>query len=388
MQGCWGIEYDIAGGCVFFCSQYFTKLLKDIVKVCRIIIISIQKGVVPLSAKNRTKSYDLLAYEALFRKLQGELWKSERIISAYKKDKAGFDGEKNVDYKLSTYPQKDLTVFQGIRLPNPPFYFQIDTLLLTRKMIYILEIKNYKGKFQYDSKLQQLTQEVDGKITAYKDPILQAEAQKTHLQQWLEKHGIYNVPIETLVVIAFPSTIIENTHQDSEVYKKIIHNESLHQHLNRLSKSHTKDILTTATIRKLSKALIQEDEPLRTNILEYHNIGEQHIIKGVPCEGCNQPPMQRLFGKWSCQKCHAISYTAHERIILDHFLLHGDTITNKQCRELLQVASARTIYLMLNGMNLKQTGSTSARKYHSPPLKKFPQKSILPTKVQEFLMFN
>ncbi|SDQ13702.1 nuclease-related domain-containing protein [Virgibacillus salinus] len=342
---------------------------------------------VPLSLKNRFKNYDLLAYEAVFRQLLEDYWKSDSIISAYKKEKAGYDGEKNVDYKLSTYPQKDLIVFQGIRLPNPPFYFQIDTLILTRNLIYILEVKNYQGKFQYDSKLQQLTQEVDGKATAYKDPILQAEAQKTHLQQWLEKHGIYNVPIETLVVIAFPSTIIENIHQDPEVYKKIIHSESLHQHLNRLSETHTKNILTAATIRKLTKALLHEDQPLHTNILDFHNLSDQHLIKGVPCEKCNHSSMLRLYKKWLCPKCKATAVKAHERKILDYFLLHGDTISNKQCRELLQVGP-RTAYTILNSMNLSHKGSNSARKYYSPSLNEFPQNSYLPTKMQRHIKLS
>lgn len=337
---------------------------------------------VPQILKYRKKTYDLLLYEAIFRRLQEEFWRDDSIISEFKKEKAGYDGEKNVDYKLSTYPQKDFLIIQGIRLANPPFHFQIDALILTKKLIYILEVKNQKGKFSYDSKLQQMTQEVKGEVKAFKDPILQAEAQKTHLQLWLEERAIFNVPIETLVVIAYPTTIIENIQQDPDVYNKIIHNESLHQHLNRLSEKYTKDILTGAKLRKLSNTLLQEDIPLRTNVLEYHNIREQHLIKGVPCEKCNNFPMTRLFGKWSCSKCSATSYNAHERVILDYFLLHAATITNKECRDLLQIKSSRTVYLLLKALNLKQTGSTSARKYHAPPLKSFPQKMNLPTTTQ------
>nr|WP_255259872.1 nuclease-related domain-containing protein [Lentibacillus sp. CBA3610] len=103
------------------------------------------------------------------------------MVSEYKREKAGYDGEKNVDYKLSTYPQKDFFVFQGIRLQNPPFYFQIDTLILSKKVIFILEVKNKQGTFKYDSKQRQLTQEVDGQIKSFKDPILQAEGTKSRI---------------------------------------------------------------------------------------------------------------------------------------------------------------------------------------------------------------
>ncbi|WP_188632271.1 nuclease-related domain-containing protein [Lentibacillus kapialis] len=334
----------------------------------------------PTTIMQRNKPHELLAYEALFRRILKQYRHHEAIVSEYKRAKAGYDGEKNVDYKLSTYPCKDFFVFQGVRLENPPFYFQIDSLILTKKALYILEIKNQKGTFKYDSEQRQLTQSVNGEIKSYKDPILQAEAQKTHLQSWLAQHNIFNIPIETLVVVAYPSTVIENVTKDADVYNKIIHNESLHHQLDRLSSNYTKDILTNSDIKKLCQILIKGNMPLRTDILHSHNIGEHHLIKGIPCEKCDQYPMKRLYKKWQCPRCNAISYNAHERVILDLFLLHGPTITNKQCRELLQVASRKTIYVILNSMNLKHSGNNSARVYYSPSIQDFPQHSSIPIK--------
>ncbi|WP_010531604.1 nuclease-related domain-containing protein [Lentibacillus jeotgali] len=334
----------------------------------------------PTIVLQRKKPHELLAYEALFRCILEKYRQHEAIVSEYKRAKAGYDGEKNVDYKLSTYPHKDFFVFQGIRLENPPFNFQMDTLILTNKVIYILETKNQKGTFKYNSEQRQLTQVVNGEVTSYKDPILQAEAQKTHLRAWLARHGVFNIPIETLVVVAYPTTIIENVTQDPDAYKKIIHNESLHQHLDRLNDSYTTNILTNADIKKLCSTILRENVPLRTSIIQQHNINEQHLIKGVPCEKCYKYPMKRLYKRWQCPYCSAISYNAHERFILDYFLLHGTTITNKQCRELLQVASPKTAYVIMNSMNLRKTGNTSARVYFSPPINDFPQNSIIPVR--------
>lgn len=332
----------------------------------------------PTTVLQRKRAHELLAYEALFRCILEQYRQHESIVSEYKRVKAGYDGEKNVDYKLSTYPRKDFFVFQGIRLENPPFYFQIDTLILTKKAIYILEIKNQKGTFNYNSEQRQLTQIVNGEVKSYKDPILQAEAQKNHLQGWLARFGIFNIPIETLVVVAYPSTIIENDTRDPEVYKKVIHNESLHQHLDRLSGSYTKNILTNSDIKNLCRILLKENKPLRTDIIQQHNISKHHLIKGVPCEKCYKHPMKRLYKRWLCPGCSAISYNAHERAILDYFLLHGTTITNKQCRELLQIVSPKTAHVIMNSMNLQKTGNTSARVYFSPPIHDFPQNSTIP----------
>ncbi|MFD1362052.1 nuclease-related domain-containing protein [Lentibacillus salinarum] len=332
----------------------------------------------PTTIKHRKKSHELLAYEALFRRILEQYRQHEAIVPEYKREKAGYDGERNVDYKLSTYPHKDFFIFQGIRLKNSPFFFQIDTLILTKSVIYILEIKNQKGTFNYDSEQRQLTQIVDGTEKSLKDPILQAEAQRGHLLGWLARHGIFNIPIETLVVVAYPSTIIENVREDPDVYKKIIHNESLHQHLDRLDSRHTRDKLTTTSLKKLCQALLDGDTPLRTDLLRQHNIGPQHLINGVPCQRCHQYPMKRLYKKWQCPNCSAVSTRAHERTILDHFLLHDITLTNRQCRELLQVDSPRTAYLLINSMNLSRSGNNSARIYHSPLINDFPQSSTIP----------
>ncbi|RYG71612.1 NERD domain-containing protein [Lentibacillus lipolyticus] len=332
----------------------------------------------PITVKSRKKPHALLAYEALFRQLLSQYRYHKSIVSEYKREKAGYDGERHVDYKLSTYPRKDFFIFRGLRLANPPFHFQMDTLSLTRRFICILEIKNQQGVFKYDSKQRQLTQEIDGKIISYKDPILQAEAQKSHLREWLAMHGIFNIPIETLVVIAYPSTIIENIHDDPDVYNKIIHRESLHEHLDRLNGKYPDTILTNAKLKNISHALVDENTPLRTNPLELHGVSDKHLIKGIPCPTCYSTPMKRLYRNWKCPACLTLDPKAHERIIFDHFLLHQPTITNKICRSLLQIDSPKTAYAIIKSMNLPGSGNNRGRVYYSPSIDEFPQNSSIP----------
>ncbi|WP_164667603.1 nuclease-related domain-containing protein [Virgibacillus doumboii] len=343
------------------------------------IIIKYIEGVIPLFINNRKKPYALLFYEALFRNLKEQYRENNAIISGYKKEKAGYDGECNVDYKLATYPhKKDFFPIKGIRLENPPFHFQTDTLLPTRKFFSIFEIKNLKGKVTYDSKQHQFTQEYKGETTAYKDPILQAEAQKSHLQMLLESKGIYGIPIETVVVIAYPTTIFENFHQDPYVYEKIIHTESLHQHLDKLNNKYTREHLTFPALKKIQSSLLRANTPLRSNPLNNFNLEDKHFIKGIACSVCNHYPLQRVYKKWLCPRCKHISFDAHVRKILDYFLIHGTTITNRQCRELLQIGSGRTANVCLNSMDLSVTGDNKGRKYHSPRISDFPQDSVFP----------
>lgn len=326
----------------------------------------------------RNKSYALLIYEALLRQLKENFWFNDKIIAGYKKEKAGYDGERAVDYTFSTFRRNDFVILRGLRLRNPPFYFQIDTLILTKKFICILEIKNYKGIFSYDSKQHQLTQNVNGRINSYKDPILQAEAQKNHLKTWLVHRGFFNIPIETLVVVAYPSTIVENVHQDASVYNKIIHTASLQLQIERLNNLYSKDSLTISSVKEIGRQLQQADEPLRTNILQQLGFTEHHFIEGVLCTKCNQSPMKRLYKKWLCPECENADKKAHEQVIFDYFLIHRDTITNSQCQQILKIKSSRTPHTLLTGMGLRQSGNNRTRKYHAPASQGYPQKSYIP----------
>lgn len=85
---------------------------------------------------------------------------------------------------------------------------------------------------------------------------------------------------------------------------------------------------------------------------------------------------------WKCPKCSSINPKAHERTILDHFLLHQQTITNKECRNLLQIDSPRMAYNFLNSMNLRKSGNNRGRIYYSPSIQSFPQNSKVPVNFQ------
>lgn len=338
-----------------------------------------------LDLNARVKTYDLLTLEAVLRRLQEKSWYNEKLISAYKKEKAGYDGERNVDYALSIFPRKDFLIIKGLRLENSPFHFQIDTLILSRNFILILEIKNTKGTLQYDSKQKQFTQIVDGNKKSYKDPIMQTKAQKNQLQIWLQRFGITGFPIETLVVVAFPSTIIENIRQDPFVYEKIIHTASLNEQIGIIEKKYTREVTSFTSIKKLASAMLQRNNPLRTDVLWELNINLNQFVKGVICKHCNPYPMIREYKGWFCPRCKKQDPRAHERDILDYFLLYGDTITNKECRDYLGIESPWTSQTILQSMKLEATGIKKGSVYHAPSLSEFPQQSYIPARIKTLM---
>ncbi|SES87353.1 Nuclease-related domain-containing protein [Oceanobacillus limi] len=328
----------------------------------------------------RTKPHVLLCYEALFRELKPKFRNNKTLQENYSNYLAGYRGEKYADYTISMYQQNSTLVYPGLRLTNGPFAFQIDSLIISEQVIFIIEIKNMKDELEYDSKTHQFIQKDGNKKKGYKSPILQAESQKANLQRWLQNNAMPPIPIETLVVVSNSSAIIINSQEDPSVFDKLIHLEVLPSKLAQLYSSYNKKYYDQNMLKLLNDKLLQGNTPLKVDLLTQLGINDNHLVKGIVCYNCDHFPLIREKRTWICPKCKKTNKKAHERKILDYFLLHNSTITNQQCRKLLQIDSARLSQLLLKSMSLKHTGENRGRKYLSPLLDEFPQDSFIPIK--------
>ncbi|HEY2419799.1 MAG TPA: nuclease-related domain-containing protein, partial [Neobacillus sp.] len=71
--------------------------------------------------------------------MMGEIEEKIRILNS------GYQGEKTLNYFLGLIPEKKYHIFHGLRLPIGKYYFQIDAILLSPKLIILLEAKNNSG---------------------------------------------------------------------------------------------------------------------------------------------------------------------------------------------------------------------------------------------------
>ena len=53
---------------------------------------------------------------------------------------------------------------------NPPYFFQIDFLIITLHYLLILEAKNYSGQIYFDDDFNQIIQTKNGEEKALPDP--------------------------------------------------------------------------------------------------------------------------------------------------------------------------------------------------------------------------
>jgi hypothetical protein len=146
--------------------------------------------------------------------------KRQLIEEFFRREDAGYWGEKALDYYLSFLPDNEYLIFQHIRLKYEKWTFQIDFLILTTKFALIIEAKNYTATLKFESQFNQLIQTQNDKEKSFDDPIEQVKRQQFLLTQWLKKYTIINLPIHHLVVISNPNAILKTDLNNKEVLKK------------------------------------------------------------------------------------------------------------------------------------------------------------------------
>lgn len=287
------------------------------------------------------------------------------IQQELKRRLAGFNGERAVSYYLDFLPAKDYYIFHALRLPSGKYFFQMDYLLLTTRCLIILECKNFYGTISFEESFNQLIRTANDKEEGFQDPISQAKWHRQQLLKFLHSHQI-SLPVEYLVVISNPSTIIKTSPQNKLALNKVIHGHSLLERIEKIVERYQNEIIDLKGVRKLSKLLLKYHTPETYEVLEKFGLCERDILTGVRCPNCQRLPMKRVQGAWICPACDCKDKKAHISALNDYFLIMGPTITNQKLREFVHLESEDTAKRLLRSMNLPATGTNKGRVYHKP----------------------
>ncbi|MEH7347838.1 nuclease-related domain-containing protein [Gottfriedia acidiceleris] len=308
--------------------------------------------------KERTVPLVIKKLEALLRRLPSDHPQWSRIEEDLFKYKAGYQGEKSLDYHLSFFPKERSFILHDVRLVDDvKHFFQIDTIIITPRVLIIIEVKNLIGTLYFDQHFNQLIRSIDGKEESFTNPIVQVERQKRQLLQWLRKHNFINLSVIPYVVVSSPKTIIKASSNQSEIAKKVFHSELLYKKVEELELKFKTDFYTHKEIRRLAKLLIKQHQLLDQNILDKYNIGTNELLTGVICMNCHQFSMVRDKGNWICKNCLQVSKLAHISALVDYFLLIGNSINNKQVRDFLHIPSIYNASRLLRKLNLPSSGT-------------------------------
>ncbi|CAH0235044.1 hypothetical protein SRABI96_02775 [Peribacillus sp. Bi96] len=313
--------------------------------------------------KQRKVPLTILKLRALVRRLPPNHPKISSIMNDLNKREAGYKGEKSIDFPLSFLDSKRYFIFHDLRLQEQSRFFQLDTLLISKKFALIIEVKNIAGMIYFDSHFNQLIRTKDGKETAFPDPLIQVSRQESQLKNWFLKNGFPSLPILSLVVISNPQTIIRTSPENRKLHYNVIHPDVLPSRINVMEDSITGSILGEKDLKKVVRIINKHHIEAASSILERYNLTEEELIKGVICENCKGNQLFRRHSTWFCNQCQLFSKDAHIQALRNYFYLIGSTITNRQLRDFLNISSSSSATRILQSLNLTGRGANKGRVY-------------------------
>ncbi|WP_191566027.1 nuclease-related domain-containing protein [Metabacillus idriensis] len=312
--------------------------------------------------KERKAPIKLLKLEAMIKRLPQSHRMRASASEELAKLKAGYKGEQAIDYYLNDLPVDQYIILHGLRLAHSKTeFFQIDTLLLTQRCFFILEVKNISGMLYFDQTFNQLIRISGKNEEAFLDPIQQVKRQKSKLELFLKQYPFPPVPIHCLVVISNPSSLIKA--KFDSVKNTVIHAGSLPEKLESFQNRYHEDLLTIKDLNKISHLLQKQHTSPKINILSQYDIEKSELIFGVKCPSCSRYPMNRINRSWFCPYCRKMCKKAHIEAFFDYVYLFGNTMKNKEMREFLCISSRQTVTRLLTSQTATQTGNQKNRKY-------------------------
>jgi len=309
---------------------------------------------------DRKTPNSILILEALLRRLDA----NDRDFSYFQdyltRLKFGHEGEHRVDREWFEMPYlNEHYLLFNYEIENEfGFSHQIDTLLLTKHFLLILEVKNIVGRIDYDEQKHQLIRtRPNGMAETLTNPFDQLYRHEELFHRILSQLKI-SLPIETAVVMANPSTVIGTVPKAPPLF----HASGLRAFIKSCLVRH-ESLLTTSQLDKLAKLLMSRSMSRNFDL----NISVDRIRKGVLCEKCNYAvAMTYSRGIWTCPKCGFESRDALLKALDDYRLLISERITNREFREFFNVESMYAASKILSRLNIETVGHKKGRYYIIP----------------------
>jgi Nuclease-related domain len=314
--------------------------------------------------KHRTQPIIIYKLQSLLKRALLNDAKQDEIHRVLRKHISGYRGEQSLDYFYRYLPQNNLIFLHGLRILHEDYYFQIDTLMITPHFLLIIESKNIAGHLYFESAYDPMIRTLNDQQEAFDNPVEQVKRQSYHLMAILNDFKVPHLPIESLVVMTNPKAITEFSPAYKEARMKVIKSSGLVAKFEELSNKHRKEIILPRDSKKISKNLIKIHTPDNPDVCSKCKINPNHLLTGVFCPSCETEFLQRRRRTWYCASCKNNYNKAHEVALVDYALLISNNISNKSCKEFLNLTSTSQSYHLLQSLNLPFTGNRKSRIYH------------------------
>lgn len=304
--------------------------------------------------------------------------KQPEIEKDLAKRKAGFRGELALRNFVKQLPLEKYVIFHDLQLEYNGFHFQIDTLLISRNGILIIEAKNIAGTLIFDNQFNQLIRvKPDGTEEIFEDPRVQAERLRILLGRLLAKYGMNFLPIDQLVFFSSTKTFLKSNSNDPNAFKKVCKSRDIFKKIETFENTYNQPRVDEETIYKIANFLLSHHTPQKINILKEYGLTRNDIRSGVRCPDCLHIPMVYERRSWICPICLYTSKDAFIDAIRDYFLLINSSITNAECRSFLHLPTVHTAQKKLRLLKLPYEGEKRGRNYF--PLLEWEPQNIMAT---------
>lgn len=262
----------------------------------------------------------------------------------------GYQGEVFFD-QLTAKLQCNMYFINDLCLEFNRSVFQIDTLILSQNTIFLIEIKNYEGDYQYDS------EEFRGVLSnnEISNPLDQLKRSKSLLRSLLKSHGV-NLPIEGYVIFVNP----EFTLYQAPLNTSIILPTQLNRFLKKFNETPSKLQHQHKKLADLLISMHQTKSPYtRLPAYEY-----DQLQKGIACTSCHSFGVSIEEKKFVCDQCGAAEDvdSAVLRNINEFSLLFPDKrITTNYVHEWCNVVKSKKTIRRILLQNFTSVGSRHQR---------------------------
>ncbi|HLG26209.1 MAG TPA: nuclease-related domain-containing protein [Paenisporosarcina sp.] len=280
----------------------------------------------------------------------------KRMISEdYRTTKAGFAGEDKVTRFLGeAVLTPKVEIYRNVMMDNT----QIDVIVVTPRMICILEVKNMRGEFYFDAISKQFYRLIDGKKEGMRNPELQLQRAVRVLQRKLHLRGV-EIPVQGLIVFASRAGIVM---QPPTLFHSIPI-DAVCDSLEELE-AESKEMLTSEELKKVRHILKRgfyavHDEGL----MERLGIKRSGIRPGIKCGKCFEVGMKRVYSTWVCGYCGCHDKEAHIATLQEYQLLFGSEATSRDVKWWLGIDDKDLTSRILKSCIEKYSGNNKNRIY-------------------------
>lgn len=268
---------------------------------------------------------------------------------------AGYSGECYVDnfLKQVNFP-KHFAILKDLHIQlHESNYLQIDTLILTKKYIAVLEIKNIRGKISFQKNPDQLIREVDGITTPFKCPEQQLKRQVRNLQVFLQAAKI-NLPIKSLLVLAYSKTQVVLPPQNTNIVMGCDISNKISDY-NQLP-----DTISTIKFQQLlNRLLSQSQDFIPKPLSQTYSLAFPLIKTGLFCPNC----AIKIKNQNKCPNCRTSKSLMQKQALEDWFYLVQDTISNRECVYFLELKDKYAASYLFKNLNLQPMNHFKSRYY-------------------------